>query len=114
MKDDRLYVTHVLDCIDRIERYTAEGQASFFRGDLIQDAVARNPQTLAESVKRVSAERKSAHPEVDWRGVTGFRNILVHEYLSIGLARVWEIVSLDLPVLKEQMAAISRDLPSSD
>jgi uncharacterized protein with HEPN domain len=34
VKDDRLYVTHVLDCIDRIERYTTEGQASFFRGDL--------------------------------------------------------------------------------
>lgn len=112
--DDRLYITHVLDCIDRIERYTTEGQASFFRSDLIQDAVARNLQTLAESVKRISAERKCAHPEVDWRGVTGFRNILVHEYLSISLARVWEIVSLDLPVLKEQMAAISRDLPSSD
>ena len=76
--------------------------------------MARNLQTLAESVKRISAERKSAHPEVDWRGATGFRNILVHEYLSIGLARVWEIVSLDLPVLKEQMAAISGDLPSSD
>lgn len=63
--------------------------------------MARNLQILAESVKRISAERKSAHPEVDWRGVTGFRNILVHE-------------NFDLPVLKEQMAAISRDLPSSD
>lgn len=101
MKDDRLYVTHVLDCIDRIEKYTTEGQASFFRSDLIQDAVARNLQTLAESVRRISAERKSAHPEVDWRGVTGFRNILMHEYV-------------DFRVLKEQMAAISGDLPSSD
>jgi len=101
VKDDRLYVTHVLDCIDRIEKYTTEGQASFFRSDLIQDAVARNLQTLAESVRRISAERKSAHPEVDWRGVTGFRNILMHEYV-------------DFRVLKEQMAAISGDLPSSD
>ena len=56
MKDDRLYVHHVLECIHRIQRFCAEGEASFRDSDLIQDAVVRNLQVLAESTQRMSDE----------------------------------------------------------
>ena len=41
MKDDRLYVRHILECIDRIEQYTADGQTAFLKSTLIQDGVIR-------------------------------------------------------------------------
>jgi uncharacterized protein with HEPN domain len=109
VKDDRLYIHHVLNCISRIQRYCEEGKAAFFESDIIQDAVLRNLQTLAESTQRISDRRKSGHPEVDWRAVAGFRNVLVHDYLGINLERVWEIVSVHLPVLSLQMTAIQRE-----
>ena len=49
MKDDRVYLKHILRCIARIEEYTAGGRESFFASPLIQDGVIRNLQTLAES-----------------------------------------------------------------
>jgi uncharacterized protein with HEPN domain len=54
----------------------------------------------------LSADLKAAHPEVDWRGISGLRNILVHDYLGINLRRVWEIVERDLHALKEQVEAL--------
>ncbi len=39
MKDDRVYLKHVLRCIARIEEYTAAGRESFFSSPLIQDGV---------------------------------------------------------------------------
>ncbi len=108
MKDDRLYVEHVLECIERIQQYCRDGEAAFFASELIQDAVLRNLQVLAESTKRISDTLQAAHPEVDWRGVAGFRNVLVHEYFRVNLTRVWEIVSADIPDLKIQMEAIRR------
>jgi uncharacterized protein with HEPN domain len=60
VKDDRLYIHHVLDCIDRIEKYCSEGEESFRQSELIQDAVLRNLPTLAESSQRISDETKSA------------------------------------------------------
>ncbi len=30
---------------------------------------------------------KDLHPEVDWRAISGFRNVLVHDYLGINLER---------------------------
>ena len=49
MKDDGVYLRHVLRCIARIEEYTNVGREGFFSSPLIQDGVIRNLQTLAES-----------------------------------------------------------------
>ena len=46
MKDDRVYLQHILRCISRLEEYTATGRESFFSSHLIQDGVIRNLQTL--------------------------------------------------------------------
>ena len=54
MKDDGLYLVHILECIDRIERYTADGGDAFMEDTKTQDAVMRNLQTLAESTQRLS------------------------------------------------------------
>ena len=110
MKDDLLYVSHVLDCIRKIENYCERGEPSFRSSDLIQDGVLRNLQTLAESTQRISDAVKTLHPEVDWRSIAGFRNVLAHEYLGINLDHVWQVVSEQLPVLSSQMAAIRREL----
>ena len=110
MKDDRLYLVHILECIDRIERYTAEGKKAFMADERTQDAVLRNLQVLSESTQRLSDGLKEAHPEVDWRGISGFRNVLVHDYLGIHLIRVWEIVEGDLSDLKESINNIFVDL----
>ena len=111
MKDDGIYVQHVLDCIRRIDRYCQGGEESFRESELIQDAVLRNLQTLAESTQRTSDHLRALHPEVDWRAIAGFRNVLVHDYLGIDLARIWEIVSVHLPVLWSQMEAIRQSDP---
>ena len=80
MRDDRIYIHHILDCVRRIDRYCQKGEEDFRGSELIQDAVLRNLQTLAESTQRISDHLKSLHPEVDWRAIAGFRNVLVHDY----------------------------------
>ena len=114
MKDDLLYVAHVLDCIRRIEKYCEQGEGAFRSSDLIQDAVLRNLQILAESTQRISDPVKTRHPEVDWRAIAGFRNVLAHDYLGVNLDRVWQVVSVQLPVLSLQVGTIRREIEMSD
>ena len=45
---------------------------------------------------------------MDWRVIAGFRNVLVHDYMGINLYRIWEIISVHLPVLESQIEAIGR------
>lgn len=108
MKDDAVYIEHILECVGRIERYTQGGKAAFFADSLIADAVIRNLQVLAESSQRLSTEIKARWPSVAWKEMSGFRNVLVHDYLGVDLNQIWDVVELDLPVLKSWMERISR------
>ena len=92
MKDDLKYILHIEECIRRIEEDVAGGAEAFNRSHLIQDAVLRNLQVIAESAKRLSESLKAAHPEIDWPGISGFQNFLVHDYLGVDLGIVWEVV----------------------
>lgn len=107
MKDDKLYLLHILECLDRIDRYVSEGKGQFMADTKTQDAILRNLQVMAESTQHLSAELKAVHPEVDWRGIAGFRNILVHDYLGISLTRVWEIIEGPLHELKDNINMIN-------
>jgi len=101
VRDDKLYLIHIQESIERIETYLqGHGREDFMSSTLIQDAVLRNLQTLAESTQRLPESWKEKHSEVDWFKISGFRNVLTHDYLGIDLARVWKIIELDLPGLK--------------
>jgi uncharacterized protein with HEPN domain len=106
VKDDRIYIDHILECIEWITRYTAEGRDAFFSDRKTQSATLRELQTLAESAQRLSDELRKAHPEVPWESISGFRNVLVHDYLGIRLERIWEIIERDLPVFRATLQAI--------
>jgi len=57
MKDDKLYLIHIIECIQRIEKYIGEdGKDGFMDDDKTQDAILRNLQTMAESTQRISDE----------------------------------------------------------
>ena len=110
MKDDRVYLEHIRDCLARIAAYTIDGQTSFLAEPLIQDAVLRNLQTLAESSQRLSEERKASYTSVDWRAIGGFRNVLVHNYLGLNMTRIWQIVETDLPPLRQSVDIMLAEL----
>jgi uncharacterized protein with HEPN domain len=100
VKDDKLYLIHMNECINRVNKYTTGGRDEFMSESIIQDAVVRNLQVMAESSKRISDERKNRHLEVNWQEISGFRNILVHDYLGVDLELVWNIVTNELPGLE--------------
>ncbi len=106
MKDDKLYLIHISECIARIEQYTPVGKDKFFEDHMAQDAVLRNLHTLTESIQRISSKTKLKYTEVDWRAISGFRNVVVHDYLGIDIEQIWDIVSQDLPELKTRINSI--------
>lgn len=93
------------DCLDRIGEYTNSERSRFEASRLVQDAVIRNLQTLAESSQRLSSEIKGTEPQIPWRELAGFRNVIVHGYLGVDLGAVWLVVEQDLPALT---AAVDR------
>ncbi|MDZ4673006.1 MAG: HepT-like ribonuclease domain-containing protein [Gemmatimonadota bacterium] len=104
MRDDRVYLRHIREASRRIEAHTAWGHEEFMVSDLLQDAVLRNLQTMAEASMRLSPSVTLTEPGIDWRAIAGFRNILVHNYLGIDLEQVWAITQREVPELQRAAA----------
>ena len=111
MKDDRVYLEHIIECLDRIEEYVTEGREAFLEPGMLQDAVLRRLQTLAESTQRLSDARKLAHQGVPWREVHAFRNVVVHNYLGVDLDEVWGIVERHLEPLRQAASSGGAPVP---
>ena len=100
MKDDRVYLLHVVDCIERIRKYTRDGQGAFIADTLIQDAVLRNLEVIGEAVKNLPEEIRELNPQIEWRKIAGIRDILIHQYFSVDLEIIWDIVENKIPDLE--------------
>ena len=105
MRGDTVYLEHIAESIHLVERYLVgvEGtlDEQLFYDDLrTQDAVLRRMETLTDAARHLSEDLKRRHPEIPWRHIGAFRNVLAHGYTDIRLDRVWQAIAADLPALK--------------
>lgn len=97
---DRLYLGHVLNAIQAIESFTAEGRAYFMADLKTQSAVVRQIEIIGEAVKNLDAALVAKESNVPWRQIAGTRDRLIHAYFKVDLDAVWAMVEQDLPPLK--------------
>lgn len=100
-KDYFFFIQDILNCMEKIENYTAKMTYSdFVANSLVFDAVIRNLEIIGEAAKNVPEEIRNRYPQVPWRSMIGLRNILIHEYFGVDNEIVWEIIKTDLPAIK--------------
>jgi len=106
------YALHVLDAIAKIRRIQSRGDIT--QDDILYDAALRNLQTLAEATQQLPDRQKTAHPTIPWRQISGFRNILVHNYLGdIDPLTVAAVIETHLPSLEGCVQAMLQEVSPS-
>lgn len=102
-----VYLDDILESIDRIEEYTKGKTQEDFDSDIaFQDAVLRRLEIIGEAVRHIPDEIKDQYPEVEWKKISGARDVFIHGYFGVKLERVWDTVVNDLPKLKKQVKKI--------
>ena len=103
MQDEKT-LEKLISLIDKIEQYCQNIDfAAFSSNEILTEACVFNLVQLGETSHKISDEFKNLHSEIAWRELNGLRNRLVHDYQGVNLNLVWEIISTDLPTLKEQL-----------
>lgn len=101
MKDDRIYIEHILNSIERIQSYISDKEQFEFNYDFIlQDAVVRQLEIIGEATKRISQGFRNTHEEIPWQDMAGMRDILIHDYIDIDFDIVWKTAPESIPKLK--------------
>lgn len=101
---DRVYIEHILESVSNIESFVGGKTYDEFVGDrLLQDGVIRELEIIGEAAKNISAEFKDSNQAIPWKDMTGMRDKLIHDYFSINLDAVWDVVKKDLEPLKSAL-----------
>ncbi len=109
MKDDRLYLHHMLERCQRVMRVINRGKEAFFTSEELQDAVIRNIEVIGEAAKCVSPETRSRLAQLDWKRICGMRDVLIHDYIGVDLNEVWNVASLRIPELRQALDSFLAD-----
>lgn len=106
-KDYSVYIDDMLEAIEKIAEYVADGDdVRFSRDTQQQDAVIRRLSIIGEAATRLPQEIRVLAPSVPWKSVVGLRNIVIHEYANVSLGKAWEVTQTDLPKLKEALVSL--------
>jgi len=100
VKEDRIYLLHIRDALERILKYTAQGKQAFFADPRTQDAVIRNLEVVGEAVKNLSESLKARHASTPWKRIAGMRDKMIHEYFGVNLQLVWDAIEQEVPPLQ--------------
>lgn len=110
-KQPGVYLRHIQECVARIRHCAAGGREKFLSDFVLQDAVIRNYEVIGEAAKQLDETVLAQAPEVDWRGVKGFRDVLIHAYSEVELDYVWEMIEQKLPALDQAISGLVEIYP---
>lgn len=109
---DRLRLQHILDACDAIMEFMAgKSEDDLVSDRLLLSGVTRQIEIIGEASNMITAERRTAHPEVPWKQLIGMRHKIIHDYFAVQTETVWDVVTNDVPLLREQIARIIALLP---
>ena len=109
-RSSALLLYDILQSIEKIEDFTRDLSFDQLMGDeKTKDAILRNLQVIGDASKTLPETLISKHHEVDWSGITGLRDIIIHRYFRVDWNLLWKSIQEELPVLKVQVQQLMKE-----
>lgn len=109
---DEVRLRHIRDAArDAIKFIQGRTRADLDRDEMLNLALVRLLEIIGEAANGISRELRAQHSTINWAGMTGMRNRLIHGYFDVNLDVVWETITTDLPPLLHGIELILCDFP---
>lgn len=104
MKSDEVFIRHMLDAIEEIQKILGgRTYKEFVLDPLRMHACVRLFEILGEAAGKLTPEYRKGHPSIPFADIIGMRNKLIHHYFEVDLETLWQTYKDDLPDLKEAL-----------
>lgn len=99
-RDFQLYLDDMISSCKKIIKYTdLMTPDQFFHNNIIYDAVLYNLLIIGEAAKNLPENIRNQYAQVEWKKISGFRDIIAHAYFGIDNSILWEIIHSKIPNL---------------
>ena len=109
IKDNFVYIQHILESITHIEEFLDElnhDETTFAEKLHWQNAFVRELESIGEAANHLDKDFLSKNSQIPWENIIGMRHKLIHDYFEVKLELVWDTATIDLPHLKPQLQSI--------
>lgn len=97
-------IFHIAEAIERLEAHAGGLAECELHEDVLRYyGIVKNIEIIGEAARMLTDEFKAAHPEVEWRNISGMRNFLVNEYFNVDDETIFAVLHTEIPQLKEQI-----------
>src|SRR5690625_1562956 len=104
---NQMIIQKIINYIDSILKYTNDVDYAEFRNNsMMVEACVFNLSQIGELVNKLDKEYLSKYHEIPWFKICGLRNRIVHDYEGVNLNLIWEIIDIDIRVLKDQLTKL--------
>ena len=112
-KNDLMYLINILEYIGKIWKYTEGVSSADDLYDLNEQLNLNASLTLianiGENASKITEKLKQEYPNIEWKEIKNFRNKIVHDYVGIDLAIVYEAITVDFKRLKPEFEKIIKE-----
>jgi uncharacterized protein with HEPN domain len=106
-RSEKLLIEDIIESIERVFSYTEDlSYKEFIADNKTVDAVVRNFEVIGEASNNLPKEFLPEYPQIDWSGLIGFRNKLIHGYFGVDYKIVWYIIETELEGILSQFKSI--------
>ena len=103
MKNQKI-TKKIINYIDIVLKYTINiSYDEFEKNSMMVEACVFNLSQIGELVNRLDVEYMTMYPDVPWFKMRGLINRIVHDYEGINLILIWEIIDMDIKILRETL-----------
>ena len=103
---DSFFLLHIADACEKIIKKTDVAFEDFIINEDILAIVERKFEILGEAAKNLSREFREKHSDIQWSGMAGFRDIVIHHYFSINYRQMWGFAKVDVPDALKKIKAL--------
>lgn len=71
-------------------------------------AYTRSLEIIGEAIKNLPDELRLRYPQINWKGFSGLRDIIIHQYFGIDYEIIWETIVHEIPEVTVEIQRILR------
>ena len=105
------YLGHIVLEADFILRESQSlGKDDFLQNEILKRAIVRSLEIIGEATKHLPDDFRQQYPQIPWKRMAGMRDKLIHDYMGVDYEVVWNVVTHQIPDLRQQLERLLQDL----
>jgi uncharacterized protein with HEPN domain len=104
-KEPLEYLRHIQDeCLYIISVSKNLLFEDFVEDETLKRAVVRSLEIIGEASKKIPNEFKLKWNTIQWKNMAGMRDRLIHDYIGVNYAIVWDVMKNKIPDMQKQIS----------